>query len=57
LKTDPTVTVTYFVHDSRKDGGAYRSATGAAKKVDEHLGVLAMSNGITIPFDDILSLE
>lgn len=32
-------------------------STGAAKKVDEYLGILEMSNGITIPFDDILSLE
>jgi hypothetical protein len=57
LKTDPTVTITYFVPDSRKAGGTYRSVTGAAKKVDEYLGILEMSNGITIPFDDILSLE
>jgi hypothetical protein len=57
LKTDPTVTITYFVPDSRKAGGTYRSVTGAAKKVDEYLGILEMSNGITIPFDDILRLE
>lgn len=57
LRTDPTITATYFVPDSRKAGGAYRSVTGAAKKVDEYSGILEMSNGITIPFDDILSLE
>ena len=57
LKTDPGVTVTYFVPDSRKAGGAYRTITGAAKKVDAYRGVLEMCNGVTIPFDDILSLE
>lgn len=57
LKTDPTVTVTSFVPDSRKAGGAYRSVTGTAKKVDAYLSVLEMSNGITIPFDDILSVS
>lgn len=57
LKTDLGITVTYFVPDSRKAGGAYRTITGTAKKVDEYSGVLEMSNGITIPFDDILSLE
>ena len=57
LKTDPGITVTYFVPDSRKAGGAYRTITGTAKKVDEYNGVLEMSTGITIPFDDILSLE
>ena len=57
LKTDPVVIVTYFVPDNCKAGGAYRTITGTAKKVDEYSGVLEMSNGITIPFDDILSLE
>lgn len=57
LKTDPLVTVTYFVPDSRKTGGAYRTITGAAKKVDEYRGILEMSNGITVPFDNIMSVE
>ena len=57
LKTDPQVSVTYFVPDSRKAGGAYKTVTGAAKKVDETLGNLEMRSGITIPFDDILRLE
>ena len=56
LKTDPLVTVTYFVPDRRKAGGAYRTINGTARKVDEYLGVLEMSNGISIPFDDILCL-
>ena len=57
LKTDPMVTVTYFVPDSRKAGGDYRSIAGAAKTIDAYLGILEMSNGITIPFDDILRIS
>ena len=57
LKTDPGVTVTYFVPDSRKAGGAYRTISGNAKKVDKYSGILEMSNGIAISFDDILMLE
>ena len=57
LKTDPSVTVTYYIQDERKAGGAYRAISGTAKKVDEYLGVLEMSNGITIPFDDILRIS
>ena len=57
LKTDPEVAVTYFVPDSRKKGGTYQTVTGKAKKVDEYLGVLEMSNGVSIPFDDIIILE
>ena len=57
LKTDPSVTVTYYIPDERKTGGAYRAISGTVKKVDEYLGVLEMSNGITIPFDDILRIS
>ncbi len=57
LKTDPSVTVTYYIPDERKAGGAYRAISGTVKKVDEYLGVLEMSNGITIPFDDILRIS
>ena len=57
LETDPEVAVTYFVPDSRKKGGTYQTVTGKAKKVDEYLGVLEMSNGVSIPFDDIIILE
>ena len=49
--------MTYFVPDSRKKGGTYQTVTGKAKKVDEYLGVLEMSNGVSIPFDDIIILE
>lgn len=57
LKTDSTVTVTFFEPDSRKAGGAYKTITGTAKKVDEYHGVLELSNGVAIPFDDIMSIE
>ena len=57
LKTDPTVTVTFFEADARKTGGTYRTVTGSAKKADVYLGVLELTDGTVIPFDDILSLE
>lgn len=57
LKTDPSVTVVFFQADGRKSGGSYETITGTAKKVDEYLGALEMSNGIVIPFKDIMSLE
>lgn len=57
LKTAPQVSVTYFVPDSRKAGGAYKTISGEAKKVDETLGILEMRNGTAIPFDDIIHLE
>ena len=57
LKTCPGVTVVCFEPDRRKAGGAYRTITEDAKKVDEYHGVLELSSGTRIPFENILSLE
>ena len=57
IRTDPVVTVTFFQPDERKAGGAYRTVTGRAKKVDEYLGMLLLTDGTAIPFDSILSME
>ena len=57
LKTDPQVSVTYFVPDSRKAGGAYKTVSGAARRVDETRGVLEMRSGVAIAFDNIIHLE
>ncbi|MER2151714.1 MAG: hypothetical protein ABS900_08875 [Candidatus Limivicinus sp.] len=57
LKNDPLVTVTFFQPDDRKSGGVYRTVTGNAKKVDEYLGMLLLTDGTAIPFDSILSME
>jgi hypothetical protein len=57
IKNDPLVTVTFFKPDDRKSGGAYRTVTGNAKKVDAYLDMLLLTDGTAIPFDSILSLE
>jgi hypothetical protein len=57
LKTDPQVSVTCFVPDSRKAGGAYKTVSGAARRVDETRGVLEMRSGAAIAFDNIIHLE
>ena len=57
MNTDPAVTVVFFEADARKSGGAYRTITGSAKKIDAYLNVLELTDGTTIPFDDILDLE
>ena len=57
IKNDPVVTVTFFQPDDRKSGGAYRTVTGSAKRVDEYIGMLLLTDGTAIPFDSILSME
>ena len=46
-----------LVDKSKSCVSADCAISGKAKKVDEYLGVLEMSNGITIPFDDILRIS
>ena len=57
IRTNPTVTIVYFEPDRRKSGGSYKTVTGTADKVDEYTGFLHLSTGITIPFENILSME
>lgn len=52
----PEVTITYFVPDERKSGGAYVTVTGQVKKVDEFERLLILTDGTKIPLDDILDI-
>lgn len=57
LPAKPQVTVTYFVADERKSGGAYVSAAGRLKKIDPVARRLVLTDGTVIPLDDVLELE
>lgn len=53
----PTVTVTCFVPDCRKDGGAYVSLSGRFRSIDLNRRLLLLTDGTAIPLDNILELE
>ena len=57
LADHPEVSVTYFIPDERKSGGAYVTVTGSVKKVDDYQRLLLLTDGTKIPLDDILDLE
>lgn len=57
LASYPEVSVTYFVPDEWKAGGAYVTVTGRVKKVDKFERLLILTNGIKIPLDEILDME
>lgn len=57
LEENPEITVTYFQPDAKKEGGAYVTAAGAVKKIDEYKQVVVMAHGTVIPFDKIVSIE
>ncbi len=52
----PQVTLTYFVQDQRKSGGAYVTAAGRVRKIDGHEKYLLLADGTRIFFADILSI-
>lgn len=57
LADQPEVSVTYFVPDERKSGGAYVTVTGRVKKVDDYQRLLVLTDGTKIPLDEILDME
>lgn len=55
---EPTeVTITYFVPDKKKTGGAYVSVSGTVKKIDDYERMVILRDGTNIPIDDILHIN
>ena len=57
LDDEPEVTFTYFKPDERKAGGAYLTASGVVKKIDDFERMIVMRNGTKIPMDDVLDFN
>ena len=51
------VTVTYFVPDKRKEGGAYRTASGRLERVDAEGGRLILEGSVCIRTEQITDIE
>ncbi|MCI2047525.1 MAG: YolD-like family protein [Faecalibacterium sp.] len=55
---EPTeVTITYFVPDKKKAGGAYVSVTGTVKKIDDYERAVVLYDGTSVRIDDILHVD
>jgi len=57
MKEHPEIAITFFRPDVKKTGGAYITAIGTAKKIDEYEQVVVMTDGTAIPIDDIISID
>lgn len=57
IKERPEISVTYFLPDERKAGGAYITKTGTVKKINEYEHTLVMQDGVVIPIDDIVAID
>ena len=57
LPSQPEIAATYFVYDERKSGGAYITAQGRVRKIEEYSGCLLMTDGRSIPIGEIVVLK
>ena len=57
IHRQPTVTVTWFRPDDRKEGGSYEATTGAVKKLDAVGQYLEFTDRTCIPFCQLLSIH
>lgn len=57
LDEKPTISVTYFVPDDKKEGGSYHTATGIVKSVEPDEGVLQFEDGTGIPVIRIKDID
>lgn len=53
----PKISVTYFVPDENKAGGAYETTEGSVKRIDEYRRVLVLTDGRQIAMEDMIELD
>ena len=57
LADSPEASFTYFKPDARKSGGAYLTAAGKVKKIDEYERLIILRDGAKIRMDDVLDIQ
>lgn len=57
ISSNPIVTMTYFVPDDRKSGGAYISNTGVVKKINEYNHTVVLTDKTVIPIEQISEIQ
>ena len=57
LDSEPIVTITYFVPDKKKSGGAYVDVTGVVKEIDEYERCIVMTDKKKIPIEQIRAID
>lgn len=56
IKNKPEISFTYFIEDSKKDGGEYVTVTGLVKKVDLYNQYVYLVNNTKIPINEIIDI-
>ncbi|MDY2618489.1 MAG: hypothetical protein SOW00_06795 [Oscillospiraceae bacterium] len=57
LPEHPQVSITYFMPDEKKSGGAYRTVTGAVRKLDSFAKTLTLVDGTVVSMEEMVHVE
>lgn len=57
VEEQPEVSVTYFLPDQKKAGGAYVTINAVIKRIDEYERLLVFADKTAIPIDDIYEID
>ena len=57
LENEPFVTITYFVPDKRKAGGAYVDVSGIVERIDEYERCIIMKDETKIPIEQVRAID
>ena len=57
IKEQPQIEITYFIPDSKKDGGKYETVTNSVKKIDTYKNEIILIDGTTIAIDEIIDIN
>lgn len=56
IKSEPLVSITYFVPDNKKKGGKYITVTDYIKKIDDYERLIVLKTKTKIKFQDIIDI-
>ena len=57
ISSKPNVEITYFIKDTKKNGGNYNTITEIIKRIDFTKHFIVLSNNLKIKIDDILEID
>ena len=57
IKNHPEISITYFIADSKKNGGEYVTVTGLVKKVDLYNQYIYLIDYTEIPINEIIDIS
>jgi hypothetical protein len=57
LESKPQVTITYFVPDEKKEGGAFVQKTGCVKKLDSYRKTILLTDDTCIDMEKITEIQ